>query len=243
MLAAGQVVARRRITRNRAAEGVKLVSVLRGRRRRVAIGQLAECLPSGGSAMRKELPVYVILTGVAILGVALLAAMRFVSTADIWRRGNAQTIVIRRPNPAASQPPGSQEGMRNISPLATVTISSAEESPGQAVGVADGVVDSREWVTRQEMGGAWIKLNWDRPALVSEIALYDRPDRSDNVLGGTLSFDDGSVIPVPALPPAGTPWRISFPPKTVHWVLFRIDRAEGRNTGLEEIMVFGALHP
>jgi hypothetical protein len=151
--------------------------------------------------------------------------------------------VIRRPNPAPSEPAGNHEAVQNIAPLATVSVSSVEEAPGQSIGVADGVVDTKEWVTREEMNGAWIKLSWDRPVLVTEIALYDRPDRSTNVLGGTLSFDDGSSVAVPALPPAGTPWRLSFPPKTVHWVMFRIDRAEGRNTGLEEMMVFGALQP
>lgn len=163
--------------------------------------------------MDKELRIYAILAVVAVVGAALLAGLRSVSIADLWRQGHPQSVVIRRPNPAAAAASGNHEGLQNIAPLATVSVSSAEESPGQSIGVADGIVDSREWVTREEMGGAWIKLSWDQPAVVSEIALYDRPDRSNNVLGGTLSFDDGSAVPVPALPPAGTPWRISFPPR------------------------------
>jgi hypothetical protein len=46
-------------------------------------------------------------------------------------------------------------------------------------------------VTQEEMAGSWIKLSWDRPASVTEVALCDRPNQLDNVLGGTLSFDDG----------------------------------------------------
>ena len=130
--------------------------------------------------------------------------------------------------------------MRNIAPFATVTVSSIDESDERlGGGVADGVVDTKGWVAREEMAGAWIKLSWDRPALVTEIALYDRPNRVDNVLSGTLTFDDGTSIAVPALPTAGSPWRITISPKVVHWLMFRIDRAEGRSTGLEEIMVMG----
>jgi hypothetical protein len=121
-----------------------------------------------------------------------------------------------------------------------VTVSSIEESDEHAGGgVADGVVDTKEWVAREEMSGAWIKLSWDRPTVITEIDLYDRPNRVDNVLSGMLTFDDGSSIVVPALPADGSPWRITFPPKVVHWLMFRIDRAEGRSTGLEEIMVMG----
>jgi hypothetical protein len=36
---------------------------------------------------------------------------------------------------------------------------------------------------------------------------------------------------------------MTFPPKVVHWLMFRIERAEGKNTGLEEIMVFETSNP
>jgi hypothetical protein len=143
-----------------------------------------------------------------------------------------------------SAPPGQPErethgSIQNIAPLATVSVSSTESQLG--AGVADGVVDKEEWVTHEEMAGAWIKLSWARPATVIAIELYDLQNPIDNVLSGTLSFDDGSLFPVTALPPAGTPWRVKFAPKTVSWVMFRIDHAEGRHTGLAEIMVFGTL--
>jgi hypothetical protein len=55
-------------------------------------------------------------------------------------------------------------------------------------------------------------------------------------------FDDGSTIPVESLPPAGFPRQITFPAKTARSVVFRIDRAQGVNAGLAEIMVFGTLN-
>jgi hypothetical protein len=108
--------------------------------------------------------------------------------------------------------------------------------------VADGLPDASEWATAGEGAGAWITLTWDQPATVSEIDLYDRPDPVENVLSGTLTFEDGTVIVVHALPAEGAPERVVFPPKTIRSVTFRIDRAQGRNAGLGEIMVIGTLN-
>ena len=155
--------------------------------------------------------------------------------------------VIRRPNRSARVerarsavlPP-----VANLSPFATVTVSSVDASAEQAAeGVADGEVDTQAWVTQTETDGAWIQLTWNTPATVSEVQIYGRTGFAERVQSGTLIFDDGSTIPVDALPPNGTAWRATFPPKTVRQVMFRIDNAHGRNTGLAEIMVLGTLLP
>ena len=142
-----------------------------------------------------------------------------------------------------SPTPAGDRQQRNIAPLATVTVSSEDAGRGQTgEGVADGRPDASEWSSAGEGAGAWITLAWDRPAVVTEIDLYDRPSPIDNVLSGTLSFDDGTVIVVRALPADGTPERVVFAPKTIHTVTFRIDQAQGRNAGLGEIMVVGTLN-
>ena len=88
----------------------------------------------------------------------------------------------------------------NIAPMATVTASSTTLSSGKAgEGVADGVVDRDDWVAQGETSGAWIKLSWDRLATIHEIDLFDLPDPDNNVLSGTLMFDDGSTQAVEAL--------------------------------------------
>ena len=123
-------------------------------------------------------------------------------------------VTIRRPNPVPLRKAGDRQ-MRNIAPLATVTVSSADTARGQTgEGVADGQPDAREWASAGEGEGAWI----------------------------TLTFEDGSVIVVRALPAAGGPERVIFAPKTIHSVTFRIDQAQGRNAGLGEIMVIGTLN-
>jgi hypothetical protein len=189
--------------------------------------------------MTSGVRVFIVVIVAALFSAAIVVGIRFAPTA----RGVA--TVIRRPSavtPAKQSSPGGQPaGLRNIAPFATVTASSAEDSGGQSGGVADGVVDASQWVTRGELQGAWIKLTWDRPAVVEQIDLYDRPSPVDYILGGTLIFDDGAMIPVPKLPPDGTPWHVKIPPKHVNWIMFRIDAAQGRTTGLAEIMVLGEI--
>jgi hypothetical protein len=187
--------------------------------------------------MTSGVRVLVVVIVAVLVSAALVVGIRFAPTA---RR---VATVIRRPSgltPARQSIPVSpQSGLRNIAPFATVTVSSAEDSGAQSGGVADGVVDSSQWVAHGELQGAWIKLTWDRPAVVEQIDLYDRPSPIDTILGGTLIFDDGAMIPVPKLPPDGTPWHVKVSPKHVNWIMFRIDAAQGRTTGLAEIMVFG----
>ena len=170
-----------------------------------------------------------------VIGVAL--GLRFMPTAI---RLSRQGVVVRRPG-ATRVADSANRNPRNIAPAATVTVSSEDPARAQnAEGVADGQPDSNEWVAADSVG-AWVTLTWDRPALIDEIVLFDRPDLSSNVRSGTLSFDDGSVIIVRALPAEGAPEHIRFPPKTVHSVTFRIDHAQGPNAGLDEIMVMGTL--
>jgi hypothetical protein len=197
--------------------------------------------------MWKDFRFYVVVAALPLLCAAVFITAKLSSTARLLHEGERSrremARVIRRPNAGTPESEDTKTA-HNIAPFATVTVSSSGESEQRlGGGVADGIVDTHEWVTGGEMGGAWIKLTWDSPATVTEIALYDRPNRLDNVLSGTLTFEDGGVIAVPALPPGGAPWRITFPPKIVHWLEFRIDRAEGKNTGLEEITVFGTLNP
>ena len=182
---------------------------------------------------------YVWLVAAALFCIAGVFAVRFApSVARLGRAG----VIIRHPNPVPLTKAGDRQ-LRNIAPLATVTVSSEDTSRGQTgEGVADGRPDTSEWASAGETAGAWITLTWERPATVSEIDLYDRPDPVDNVLRGTLTFEDGSVIMVHALPAGGAPERVTFTPKTIRSVTFRIDRAQGRNAGLGEIMVMGWLN-
>ena len=133
----------------------------------------------------------------------------------------------------------------NIAGQATV-----ETSAGNGKGAVDGVVDGyptnpqAEWQTRgHEKAGAWIKLTWPQPVDIDRVALYDRPNPTDQVTAGTLEFSDGSKQDVGTLPNnASAPALISFLKKTVQWVKFTVTAVSPSTSeiGLSEIAVFKA---
>lgn len=90
----------------------------------------------------------------------------------------------------------------------------AGSSGGNGEGVTDDTVDRDDWVTE---GGR-----------------VDQADLADaaNVVGGLLTFDDGSTIPVDALTPTGAARRGAW---------FRIARTQGAQACLAEVMVIGTL--
>jgi hypothetical protein len=199
----------------------------------------------GGTVMTKSMRSLLTLTGAALCLIGVLLTIGLWANGFKWYRaefrGHRGATIIRRPNSFALARRTQDPGVHNIAPFATVSVSSVEESGSEiAQGVADGVADSRDWVTEGETAGAWIRLNWPVPATILRVDLYLLPNPAGGVLSGTLTFDDGSAIPVESQP-GGAPIRIRFPAKTVRSVIFRIDRAQGRNAGLSEIMVFGTL--
>ncbi len=135
----------------------------------------------------------------------------------------------------------------NLTESATVLVSSEETSTGQTGSKAvDGLIDGSPkdsatgWVTQAEREGAWIKLSWSAPVRVSEVVLHDRPNGTDNIRGGTLTFSDGKSVNVGALPIYGAPLHVEFNPRVITWVQFRVTAANGTGTGLAEIQVLGA---
>ena len=191
--------------------------------------------------MTNALRTMLVLVGVVLCAGAVFMGYRLTQVVTVQRVGS---VVIRRPGlrsaAATIAPKGTAPASRrNLAPLATVNVSSIDVNSQFGEGVADGIPDSRGWVSNGESAGAWIKLEWAEPLTVSEIELFDLPSATENVLSGALVFDDGSTLAVPALPPDGSAWRAVFPPKTVRTVMFRIDRAQGRRAGLTEIMVYG----
>ncbi len=197
--------------------------------------------------MTKSARSLVTLTGVALCVIAGFLAIEFRATVFRWYlaefRAHRGAIIIRRPGSSPLTRRTDSAGIRNIAPFATVSVSSVEESNSAlAQGVADGVADSRDWVTEGETAGAWIRLDWNAPATIMRVDLYHLTNPANRILSGTLTFDDGSMIPVESLPPGGEARQVTFPAKTVRSVIFRIDQAQGLNAGLAEIMVFGTLN-
>jgi alpha-glucosidase (family GH31 glycosyl hydrolase) len=128
---------------------------------------------------------------------------------------------------------------------AHVTASGSEQgySPQGAIdGIIGGYPESKkiEW----SAGGTadvWIKLDWDTPQVVSRVDLYDRPNLTDQVTGGILTFSDGSSVKFGALPNDGqTGLSVNFPAKTINWMKITITSVKPgtQNAGLSEIAVY-----
>lgn len=138
----------------------------------------------------------------------------------------------------------------NLATLATVSVSSENSADAQTgLKAVDGLVDgspadyTKEWATRGELRGAWIRLTWNTTVSLSDVVLFDRPNTVDNIVSGTLSFSDGSTVAVGNLPNNGSGATISFAPRYVTWVQLTIDSATGLNIGLAEIAAIGSVAP
>jgi trimeric autotransporter adhesin len=136
----------------------------------------------------------------------------------------------------------------NLATSATVTVSSENvTTQQQGIKAIDGIVDgapgdsTKEWATLGQLAGAWLQLTWDLPVTTSQVVLYDRPNLTENVTSATLSFSDGSTVPVGALPNDGSPLTVTFSPKTTTSMQFTVNTAVGQNIGLAEIAVIGTI--
>jgi len=138
----------------------------------------------------------------------------------------------------------------NVASKATASASSVEANmPSTADGAIDGIVGGypsareQEWASNQETTGAWLQLDWTVPQTVDQVWLYDRPNADDQVTAGTITFSDGSSVPVGTLPnDASAPAVVKFPAKTITWLRFTVTGVSQttQNVGLSEIAVFKA---
>ena len=142
---------------------------------------------------------------------------------------------------AISREPTYHEGV-NVAPEATATASS-----GQPAGVIGGCAldESCEWFA----GGAkgeWIRLDWGAAKTVGMVRLYDKINARDQVISGTLSFSDGSTLPVGRLQNDGQAGAvITFPQKTVTWMKLTIEKVsrETVRAGLGQFEVYAGGPP
>ena len=136
-------------------------------------------------------------------------------------------------------------GADDIARNATVSGSGTENGYGFS-GAVDQVLSGyptdrdAEWSAGQKEG-ATLRLTWKTPQKIDRIALYDRPNLTDQMTRSQLTFSDGTSLEVDALPNDGeTPVEIRFPAKTVEWVEWKALEVRGDNAGLSEIAVFRA---
>jgi len=128
----------------------------------------------------------------------------------------------------------------NLAPNATPSVSSQYSSSYSAAKLTDGVIGQLgvgEWAKSNADTSPWARLDWSASQSISKIVLYDRNNSTDQVLGGILTFSDGSSISVSALNNDGSANVITFASKNVTWVEFQITSYSGL-PGLSEFQVY-----
>jgi hypothetical protein len=145
--------------------------------------------------------------------------------------------------PPPPPPPPPQDGS-NLAASATATASSEawEQGASKATdGFTDGYPgnDAHEWSSLEEGAGAWLQLTWPSAQSISSVTLFDRPNGDDQVLGGTLSFSNGSSVSVGALSNGGGAVNVPFATRSVTWLRFTVTSvgANTYNVGLAELEV------
>lgn len=189
---------------------------------------------TGGPAVTLSDPTAVKPTFTAPSGATTLTFQLVVSDGSTSSNPSTVTITVN-------------EADSNIAPQATATASSQDTGTAQTAAKAiDGVIDgypgdyTKEWATTGGGAGSWLKLTWTNAQTIDKVVLYDRPNLSDQVTGGTLTFSDGSTVNVPALNNDGSATTVTFSSKTTTTLLFTITSVSSttQNVGLAEIQVY-----
>ena len=130
----------------------------------------------------------------------------------------------------------------NLARSATASASSTYDSRFAAAKAVDGVTGQHEmgeWASRGEVN-PWLRLDWSEAKTVNRVTLFDRPNSTDWAKGGTLSFSDGTSVPVSGIPNDGSAYSVTFPSRSATWVRFQVSGGAGSNVGLSELQVFAA---
>lgn len=89
-----------------------------------------------------------------------------------------------------------------------------------------------------------VTFTFPAPVTIGSVAFYDAVEPADNVLGGVLTFSDGSTVDVPAPDPTGAKSCVTFAPKhDIVSMTFTVTAREGAHAGLTEIEAYAPSSP
>ncbi|MBA8812020.1 DUF7402 domain-containing protein [Frigoribacterium faeni] len=166
------------------------------------------------------------------------------STSGTTRNVGLAELVVRSPSAAPTSTPAPTR--TDVTAGAVATASWDNPADGQTAAKAiDGVADgypgnaANEWVAPWGRTGVALTLTWSTAKAMDTVVLHDRPNLSDGITGGTLTFSDGSTVTVPALDDAGGATTVSFPSRVASSVTFTTTSVSAStvNVGLAEMRV------
>lgn len=100
---------------------------------------------------------------------------------------------------------------------------------------------SSQWASGTTVGTT-LTLTWSSAINITQVVLYDRPNLSDQITGGTLAFDDGSSVTFGALVNNGSATYVNLTSAVTTSSLRLTVTSVSSSTssaGLAEIQVFG----
>ena len=84
-----------------------------------------------------------------------------------------------------------------------------------------------DWVVEQPQG-AWVQLDWQHPQELSSVQVVGSPRSSASLRSATLTFGDGTTIPIGAvLASTDRPTVVSFMPRVTRSVRLSVDAVDG----------------
>lgn len=196
-------------------------------------------LANGGGATTVSFPARSV-SSVRVTVTAVSSTTRNVGLAEVRVQSTAAATTTPAPAPAPTRV--------DVTAGAVATAAWDDPSTGQTAdkaidGVADGypTAPTAEWVAPWGRTGVTLTLTWPTAVTTDQVVLHDRPNGSDQVTAGTLTFSDGSTVDVPALADDGSATTVSFPSRSTTSVRFTVTgvSASTGNVGLAEIRVRG----
>ncbi|KAM0756596.1 hypothetical protein T439DRAFT_376762 [Meredithblackwellia eburnea MCA 4105] len=173
------------------------------------------------------------------------------ASATILSLGNSTATTTTTTITPSTTPGSNVYSSINLAFGATVVASSEDTTDDSlAVRAIDGYIggytddgtgdQTTEWSSNHEGAGATLKLTFASQVSIGKVVLYDRPNAEDQVIGGTLTFDDGSVVLVPTLTNDGSAVPLYFDPVNTTSLLFEVTSVSSStsNIGLSEIQVY-----
>ncbi|MBE7162623.1 MAG: discoidin domain-containing protein, partial [Williamsia herbipolensis] len=134
-------------------------------------------------------------------------------------------------------------GPRNVARDAVPTSSSVYQPSIEynTANVSDGNTsggEGSEWASNGETRPTFT-LTWPTAQVLDHVVLYDRPNTTDNANSGTLTFSDGSTVPLTGIATDGKATEYTFAPRSTTKLVFSPTGGTGSNVGLAEIEAFG----
>lgn len=155
------------------------------------------------------------------------------------------SIYVNGPTLTPQPPPSGSDGLYNVAPDAQIRTSSGNlQTKSYLIDGEIGILarfGEYEWKPLFSDQESIVRLEWDKPVIVSDIYLYDSAVPARKIAKASVKLSDGTLFEGVEFPDGpGAAANLSFKSRAISWIAVRIDEAAGKEpAALSEIMVRG----